>query len=121
MVMVWRSWIERRHAGRTARKVLELYRSVSASRPELVGRPLLREVVMRHARCDAARADEMLDFAEESFTAWPVERELTLGDVAHYLSVVDFVATHGEEPWRHSHIGHVVTSQIPRSVGTSRH
>ncbi|OIQ94133.1 YHS domain protein [mine drainage metagenome] len=114
------SWLlartERRHAERAGDELLALYRTVSANHPELSGRELYRSMVMARTGCDATDANRVLDCAEESFAAWPVSRELTLCDVVHYLSVAEFIETHGGAPWMHSNIKFVVTSRIPHNL-----
>ena len=114
------SWLlarsERRHAERASDELLALYRTVSADHPELSGRELYKSMVMTRKGCDSIAANNVLDCAEESFAAWPVRRELTLCDVVHYLSVAEFIETHGGEPWMHSNIKFVVTSRIPHNL-----
>ena len=107
---------ERRHAEHASDELLALYRTVSADHPELSGRELYKRMVMARNGCDATAANNVLDCAEESFAAWPVSRELTLCDVVHYLSVAEFIETHGGEPWMHSNIKFVVTSRIPHNL-----
>lgn len=114
------SWLlartERRHAEHVSDELLTLYRTVSANHPELFGRELYMRMVMARNSCDVIAANSVLDCAEESFAAWPVRRKLTLCDVIHYLSVSEFIAAHGGEPWMHSDIKFVVTSRIPRNL-----
>lgn len=110
------AWREGRHAARTSRQLLKLYRSVAASHPKLEGRDLYRQVVMERNRCDAAAADLILDNAERSFADWPTSRDLTLCDVVHYLSMSEFLAMHDGEHWMHVDIGRVVAASIPRDL-----
>ena len=110
------AWRESRHAARTSRQLLKLYRSVAASHPKLEGRDLYRQVVMERNRCDAGAADLILDNAERSFADWPTSRDLTLCDVVHYLSMSEFLAMHDGEHWMHVDIGRVVAASIPRDL-----
>ena len=110
------AWSEKRYAARTSRELLRLYRAIATLRPDLAGRDLYRLVVMERARCDAPAADAILEDAEESFAAWPARRELTLGDVVHYLAVAEFLASHHGEHWIHADIGRVVASRIPHEL-----
>lgn len=110
------AWRERRHATRTSRELLALYRDVSADHPDLSDRELYKLVVMARNRCDSIAANAVLDCAEESFAAWPVRRELTLCDVVHYLAVAEFLEAHGDERWMHSNIKLVVASNVPSDL-----
>ncbi len=110
------AWSEGRHAARTSRELLALYRTVSADHPELANRDLYKLVVMARNSCDATTANEVLECAEESFAAWPSRRDLTLCDVVHYLAVNEFLALHDGKHWIHSDTSHLVASRIPHSL-----
>lgn len=114
------SWLlarrEGRQAARTSRELLFLYRKISANHPELDDRERYKLVVMARNNCDATTANVVLECAEESFSAWPVMRELTLCDVIHYLAVSEFIAQHDGEPWVRSDIRHMVISRIPHDL-----
>lgn len=110
------AWREGRHAARTSRELLALYRAVSTDHPKLADRELYKRVVMARNGCDATSANVVLECAEESFAAWPARRELTLCDVVHYLTVSEFLALHDGEHWMHTDIRHVVASRIPHDL-----
>jgi len=76
---------ERRYAKDASAKLLELYRQERRERPELNRRALYLSIVARRLGPQAARAGEVVRRAEESFTDWPADRELTFRDVVHYL------------------------------------
>lgn len=109
---------ERRHAKRTSRELLALYRNVAADHPELSDREHYKLVVMARNGCDSTAAKLVLDCAEESFAQWPVMRELTLCDVVRYLSVSEFFAAYGCEHWMRSNtnINLIVKSSIPHDL-----
>jgi hypothetical protein len=109
-------WRERRFARRVSRDLLKLYRIISASQPGLRGPDLYRKVVMAYTRADAASADTVINQAEESFAAWPVQRELKFCDVVHFIAVSEFLASHGNSPWIHANVGREVASQIPHNL-----
>jgi YHS domain-containing protein len=110
------AWREGRHVSRTSRELLALYRSVSAVHPKLAGRELYKQVVMERNSCDSTAADAVLECAEESFSEWPVRRELTLCDVVHYLTITEFLALHDGEHWLRSDTRLLVASRIPRNL-----
>lgn len=113
-------WHERRHAARASDDLLALYRTVKADHPDWAGRQLYKLVVMTRTGCDSTAADAILNRAEESYAEWPTRRELTLCDVAHYLSVTEFLATHVGESGIHSNIARVVKARVPRELCASR-
>lgn len=110
------AWRERRYAVRISRELLALYRSVSVAHPELSDRERYGLAVMARDKCDATTANTILECAEESFASWPVSRELTLCDVAHYLAVKEFIANHDGTSGTHSDIRHVVIARIPHDL-----
>ena len=58
----------------------------------------------------------MLTRAEQSFAAWPSQRDLTFADVVHYLAVEEFFASHGEAHWTQAHMGRMVAARIPNGL-----
>lgn len=118
------SWLlarsERRYARQASQELLELYRTVSAGRPDLAEKDIYRLVVQMRTGCDAATADDVLRCAQESFAQWPEERDLTLCDVVHYLSVTEFLAAHEGANWVHSNFAHVVAERIPPKLCIAR-
>jgi YHS domain-containing protein len=110
------AWRERRHAAQTSRAILALYHTLSADHPKLARRVLYRLVVMAYMRSDSHSADKILDQAEESFAEWPVTRALTLRDVAHYLTVNEYLHLHGEDFWFRSEVQEVVATHIPHDL-----
>jgi hypothetical protein len=111
-----RAWRERRHARRTSRELLALYRDISAEHQDLSDHEIYKLVVMARSKCDSNAADAVLDRAEESFAIWPVRRELTLCDVVHYLAVAEFLEAYKDERWMHSNIKLVVASSVPSEL-----
>src|SRR5258706_6472027 len=89
-------WRQRRHAAVVSRELLKLHSRIAARYPDLKGRALYRQIVMVRSSTDLASADRMLMRAEQSFAAWPAQRDLTFADVVHYLAVEEFLAAHHE-------------------------
>ncbi len=114
------AWQERRFVARAAKELLALYRSVSSIHPDWTRRKLYQQVVMRRTGCDPAAADIILEAARDSFAQWPSSRELNLCDVAHYLSVTEFLAIHRGKRWIHSSLTPVVASQVPHELCLER-
>jgi hypothetical protein len=85
----WVSVKERWFARRLVKRLLESYAAVHASRPELAGVELYREVLLHSGAVDPAGVDRWLDDAEESVDEWtaPGRTGLGLREVAHFLVV----------------------------------
>lgn len=113
-------WRERHHAARASKELLALYRTVSANCPDLADRERYQRVVMQRTGCDSTAAKAILESARESYSDWPVRRELTLCDVVHYLSATEFLASHQGEHWIHSNMARVVALHIPHDLCIAR-
>jgi len=111
------SWRQARQENRfvigVSRELLTLYRKISAEYPELSERERFKMLVMSRNNCDEMTAYEILKFAEGSYAAWPVKRELTLCDVIHYLGVREFSVKSDTEHWMHSNFSARIKSIIP--------
>jgi YHS domain-containing protein len=118
MISSWLlAWREERHAARTSRVMLRHYEAIAAENPQLKRRELYTLIVMAHTQCDATVAGRVLEHAEESFIDyWPVNRELTLRDVTHYVAVSEYLRLHGEDFWIRSEFESVIASHIPRDL-----
>jgi hypothetical protein len=106
-------WRERRYTARISRRLLEAYRHAAAAYPGLQRRALYLHIVIGYLGCAPSMADEVLESAEQSFAAWPVQRALRFQDVVHYLAVTEYTATTG---WTQENLGRVVASVVPRHL-----
>jgi YHS domain-containing protein len=113
---VLRGWHERRLATRCCRRLLTLYNSSAAEKPELAGDGLYREVVALHQHCDTWTAQDMLEEARASYASWPANRELRFRDVAHYLAVSEIFRAYSDSPWAQAEIRRVVDAAIPSDL-----
>jgi|HubBroStandDraft_6_1064221.scaffolds.fasta_scaffold1579480_1 hypothetical protein len=107
---------ERRYARKASTQLLELYWREHREHPDLSGRALYEAVIARRLGPDAAGAADIVRRAEESFTDWPVERELIFRHVVHY-QIFDEYQRQG--PARHgtrTNIGDVVARIIPEEI-----
>lgn len=104
---------ERRLINGINRELLEMYRNIAAAYPQASARVRFSKLVMARNGCDESAAYEILRGAEESYAAWPLERELTLCDVIHYLTLREFYAVQGEEFWMGGTIGASVRDIVP--------
>lgn len=114
--MVFPTFAERRYARRASRELLNLMRLEQREHPERSGRALYQAVVARRLGPNAARAAEVIRRAEESFTDWPVERELQFRDVVHYLIFDEYTHQATIRAGTRTNIGEVIARIIPASL-----
>ena len=107
---------ERHYAMRESRKALAMYHAVHAQHPELAGVRLYERIVMSLAGVDAEAARALIRAAEQSFAAWPNDRDLTFRDVVHYLCFAGFTRTHNDRGWTRTSLGEVADSVIPKDL-----
>jgi len=103
---------ERRYARRASVKALETYHQVHARHPELSGKALYGEVIVSEG-LDADAAHALIRSAEQSFTEWPIERDLRFQDVVHYMVYEAYMREYRSRHWTLADIGQVVSSVIP--------
>ena len=83
--IAWAQHPERRYAKAASQQLLELFRRQQREHPELKGRALYEAVIARRlGSSPTLSAVEIVRRAEESFAAWPTDRELKFRDVVHY-------------------------------------
>ena len=101
---------ERRYAKEASQQLLELFWRQQREHPELKGRALYEAVVARRLGANPTiSAAEIVRRAEQSFTDWPRERELTFRDVVHYQIF--------EEYMRQGEVRHGTRTNIGIAVG----
>jgi len=84
--------------------------------PQLDGRSLYEAVIARRLGPASNRAAEIVRRAEESFTDWPVERELRFRDVVHYQIFDEYTHLGSERSGTRTNIGVVVARIIPEEI-----
>jgi hypothetical protein len=96
--------------------LLELFYAVRREHPELFGRALYQAVIARRLGSDGRRAAEIVLRAEESFTDWPVERELRFRHVAHYIVFDEFTRSGQARKGTRTNMGAMVAHIIPEEL-----
>jgi hypothetical protein len=104
---------ERKLIDKINHELLELFQSIEKMHPQISDRERFNRLVMQRSGCDEMAAYEVMRIAEESYAAWPQERELTLCDVIHYLAVREFQSMQGEEYWAGGNIAASVKAVVP--------
>jgi hypothetical protein len=107
---------ERRFARAASRQLLELLYAVMRDHPELSGRTLYRAVIARRLSSDDRKAAQIVLRAEESFTDWPVERELRFRHIVHYQVFDEFTHSGPARAGTRTNIGVVVARIIPEDL-----
>jgi len=104
---------ERSFARQASAQLLELYKQQRRDHPEMSGRALYQEIVAQRLGPQAARANELVRRAEESFTDWPRDRELKFRHVVHYLVFYEYTLLDPARRGTMTNMGAVVAQVIP--------
>ena len=107
---------ERRYAEEASEQLLTLYQRLRQEKPELSLRALYEGVVAQRLGPQSERAAELVKRAEESFTTWPVERELRFRDVVHYLIFDEYTRLGSTREGTKTNMGGVVARIIPEDI-----
>ena len=107
---------ERRYARQASRQLLELYGREHREHPELTGRSLYEAVLARRLGPGASNAATIVRRAEESFTDWPVERQLRFRHVVHYQIFNEYQRQAPTRQGTRTNIGDVVARIIPEEI-----
>ena len=86
---------EKRFAKRVIQHLLEKYSTVSEENPDLSGKALYREILLRTQQIDPLLVDRMLQQAEDSIDQWTASGRDGLGfrEVAHFFALTQYQAT----------------------------
>lgn len=107
---------ERSYAKHASRELLKLFRAVQREHPELSGRALYQAVIARRLGPKSNRAAEIVLRAEESFTDWPVERELRFRHVVHYAIFDEYMQLGKAREGTRINMGVMVARIIPEEA-----
>lgn len=107
---------ERRYAKQASTQLLELLQRLQREQPELSGRALYQSVVAERLGPDRHRAAEIVRRAEESFTDWPVERQLRFRHVVHYLIFDEYMRAGKAREGTKTNMGGVVARIVPEEI-----
>jgi hypothetical protein len=110
------AWRERNFAAARSREMLALYWTVASRHPDLTGLHLYRKIVAARSCGTAVNENAVLDCAEQSFTDWPVSRELKFRDVVHCIAVLEFLETHKDAHGIQANLRPVVNAIIPSGL-----
>jgi hypothetical protein len=107
----WREWRFAKQAGFAA---LALFRRLRAQRPELAGRALYEAFVCQRNGIETSAARAILRLADDSFAAWPNERDLIFRDVVQYLVISEYLLSNSKRVGTTSNMARVVARIIPK-------
>ena len=107
---------ERRYAKLAAANLVGLYWQHRRERPDVSRRALYHSVVAQRLGPQANRAAEVIRRAEESFTDWPVERELRFRHVVHYLIFEEYTRAGKAREGTRTNMGIVVARIVPEEI-----
>jgi hypothetical protein len=112
------AWIvaEKWYAWRTTHEMLGWYQRVRGEQPQLTGRTLYQQVIVRRSGLDDEAARGVLRRAHQRFCEWPFERELRFRDVVHYVVIDEYLRSHLNNLGTHTDMGKVVARLIPHDL-----
>jgi hypothetical protein len=110
---VMAAWRELRFAKKAGRLALARYQRLRTERPELTGQPLYEAFVCERNALEASAARGILQRAEESFAAWPNDRELIFRDVVQYLVISEYLESHPERGGTTVNMTRIIAKIIP--------
>ncbi len=114
--MLFVAHAEKKYARQASTQLLDLYWQQRGAQPGLADRVLYEGVVAQRLGPDASRAGEIIRRAEESFTDWPVERELKFRHVVHYLIFDEYMRSGKVREGTKTNMGPVVAKIIPEEI-----
>jgi hypothetical protein len=104
---------ERNHIHRTCAETLRVYRQVKAEAPDALKRDLYLRVIEKRSGAGPAGVREIMRRVEQSFAAWPVDRDVTLRDVVSFFAVTDCLNADPTATGVRSRVRDVVANAIP--------
>jgi hypothetical protein len=112
------AWIvaDKWYAWRTSHEMLGWYQRVRGEEPQLTGRPLYQQVIVRRSGLDDEAARGVLQRAYKRFCDWPFERKLRFRDVVHYVVIDEYLRSHLTNLGTHTDMGKVVARLIPHNL-----
>lgn len=112
------AWIvaEKWYAWRTTHEMLGWYQRVRGEVPQLTGRALYQQIIVRRSGLDDEAARGVLRRAYQRFCEWPFERKLRFRDVVHYVVIDEYLRSHLANLGTHTDMGKVVVRLIPHNL-----
>ena len=107
---------ERHYAKAASEQMLEQYWKLRRESPDMDVRGVYESVVAERLGNERSRAAELVKRAEDSFTQWPVERELRFRDVVHYLIFDEYMRQGKAREGTKTNMGGVVARIIPEEL-----
>jgi hypothetical protein len=106
-------WRERRYARKVCAEALAACQAVRADDPDLKGHRLYGRVVRRRTECDEQGDQALVRRAEESFTLWPIERDLNFRDVVEYMIISEYFGSSGVVTGTRTDVKELIKPLIP--------
>jgi hypothetical protein len=96
--------------------MLEWHQRVRGEKPELTGRALYQQVIVRRLGLDVEATRGVLQRAYQSFCEWPLVRTLRFRDVVQYVVVDEYLRSHPTDLGTYTDMGKVVAYVIPHNL-----
>jgi hypothetical protein len=108
MRLLSESWF----AWQTSHELLDSYKRMHREEPQLIGKTLYEQIVIRRSGLDVNAAAGVLRRAEQSFCEWPSDRDLKFRDLVRYIVIEEYLRSHAAVG-THTNLGKVVARVIP--------
>ncbi|MGH8133915.1 MAG: hypothetical protein ACRETP_11915 [Steroidobacteraceae bacterium] len=105
--------VETWYARRVSRELLRWYRQVRGEQPQLAGKALYQQVIMRRSKLELSAAIRIVWTAEQSFSVWPTDHDLRFRDVVMYVAIDEYLRSHEGYPGTQTTMAKVVARVIP--------
>jgi hypothetical protein len=96
--------------------MLRWYKRVRREEPQLTGRSLYQQVIVRRSGLDHEAARRVLLLACQRFCEWPCERTLRFRDVVQYVAIDEYLRSRLTKLGTHTDMGRVVAQLIPPNL-----
>ena len=110
-------WVaEKWFARQVSRQLLHLYERVHRDEPQLIGRALYEQIVIRRSDIDGTVAARVLRRAEQSFCDWPSGRDLRFRDLVQYIVIDEYLRSHAATLGTRTNMLKSVARTIPENL-----
>jgi hypothetical protein len=107
---------EQIHIRRICAESLRVYRQFKAEMPNAAPKEIYARMIEKRSGAGAAGVREILRRIEQSFTEWPVDREITLREVVSFFAVTDCLNADPSAIGVRSRVRDVVANAIPSDL-----
>jgi hypothetical protein len=109
-------WREQKYARSAGQRALALFQRLHKEQPELTGEALFEVFVCQRNELHGSAAKMILRRAEESFAAWPNERDLIFRDVVQYLVISEYLVSYPKRTGTTTNMVGIISKVISKDL-----